>query len=173
MNAARSADPDLAPTEAASLERAGGSDEAILREWTVHLLRREPKRAVVILTSLLFVLCVAWLLFHSPFLMLAGAFMVLSAASEFLFPIRYRLTTRKAAAHWGAARFEIEWGAVKRLLEAEGAVKLSPLPKASRLDHYRGVTLRFAPEGEPGSRADVLEIVEASVRQARERAAAK
>jgi hypothetical protein len=117
--------------------------EVVLLEWTVHHLREHPYRAVVALASLLLVASLGWFLFDSWMVAAAGFFMLLSASAEFLFPIRHRLTERGALVTYGAARLEIEWLAVKRILVGERGIKLSPLASPGRLDPFRGVLLRF------------------------------
>jgi hypothetical protein len=149
------------------------ASEAVLLEWTVHLLRREPGRVVVVISATLFTALVGFLLFHSLLFTLAGVFMIFSSTIEYLFPIRYKLTESRAFASYGASRFEIPWSGVHRLLDAPTAVKLSPLKQASRLDAYRGVLLRFAEEGEPGNREEVLRIIEGRIAASKQEAASE
>jgi hypothetical protein len=146
---------------------AADRDETVLLEWTVHLMRRDPQRAGVVFAAMAFVVLMGYLIFRSPIYSLAGLFMVFSATSEYFLPTRYKLTTERAFASCGAGRFEIPWSGVNRLLEAPDAVKLSPLKAASRLDSFRGVLLRFGPEGGPGEREEVMRIVENRLAEAR------
>lgn len=99
-------------------------------------------------------------MFRSPLFALLGPILLFSATAEYLLPIRYRLTNRRACAAYGAARLEIEWEKVKRRDAGLGAVKLSPFAFANRLDNFRGVLLRFRAPGETGDRDSVMRIVE-------------
>jgi hypothetical protein len=157
-------------SETDSPSAATDRDESVLLEWTVHLMRRDPQRAGVVFAAMAFAALMGYLIFRSPIFSLAGIFMVFSATSEYILPTRYKLTSSRALASYGTARFEIPWSNVKRLLEAEGSVKLSPLKSAGRLDSFRGVLLRFAPDGEAADRADVMRIVENQLAEARTRA---
>jgi hypothetical protein len=129
--------------------------------WHIHLLRQEPQRLPVILGASLFVASVAWMLFQNLFFSFAAILMILSAASEYLLPCQYRLTSHAARCRYGANRFEIEWKRVRRVLLYKDGVRLSPLSSPSRLDNFRGVFLRFAPEGQQGDRESVLKAVKA------------
>src|SRR5205823_1360020 len=94
-------------------------------------------------------------LFHSLLFVLLGAALILGAAAEYLFPIRYRLTSKRACASYGLARLEIEWERVRRADWGADAVKLSPFKIPNRLDGLRGVILRF----DQPDRAAIMEMV--------------
>jgi len=144
----------------ASIHPDSAGEEVVLVEWTVHLLRREPGRARVVFAAMAFAMLLGWGLFRSLLFSLVGAVMIFSATAEYLLPIRYRLTTHRACASYGAARLEIEWERVRRVDVGRMSVKLSPFLQANRLDAFRGVLLRFASEDEAANRAAVLRIVE-------------
>ncbi len=138
-------------------------EETVLLEWTVHLLRRDPARARVVIVAAAIILSslLGVLIFRSALFALLGPLLLFSSTSEYLLPIRYRITSRRACAAYGAARLEIGWDRVKRVDYLPGSAKLSPFTTPNRLENFRGVLLRFAPDGEPGSREDVTRIVEA------------
>jgi hypothetical protein len=138
------------PNESAAVQ------ERELLAWSVHRVREDPYRLLPVLGSAAFSAIVAWILFRNPLFSAAALFMIASATTEYWIPIRYRLTDRGAYCRYGANRLEIEWQAVKRALLAADGVRLSPLALASRLDAFRGVNLRFAPDGQHGDRESVL-----------------
>jgi hypothetical protein len=140
------------------LDKTSG-EETVLLEWTVHLLRREPSRAPFVLVAMLFSALLGVCLFRSPVFALLGPVLLLSATAEYLLPIHYRLTDRRACASYGAARLEISWDRVKRRDLGAAMTKLSPFAAPNRLDSFRGVALRFGRPGEPGDRDEVLRIV--------------
>jgi hypothetical protein len=133
--------------------------ETVLMEWTVHLLRRDPARARIVLLAMGLASALGIWLFRSPLFAVLGPLLLLSATAEYLLPIRYRLTDRRACVAYGAARLEIGWDRVKRRDTGPSAVKLSPFTAPNRLDNFRGVVLRFGAPGEPGQREEVLQIV--------------
>jgi len=138
-------------------------EEAVLLEWTVHLRQHDPHRTWVIYLAMAFAALMGFWLFSSLLCALIGALVIFFSTAEYLLPLRYRLTTRRACVSNGATRYEIAWPNVRRVLMGRVALKLSPLPMESRLEAFRGVLLRFAPDGEPGSREEVLRIVKKKV----------
>lgn len=86
-----------------------------------------------------------------PLGILLGAVVVLVSAAEMFLPIRYRLDGEEARSQIGLSVTAIRWENVKRLIQTDEGVRLSPLSQSSRLDAFRGVYLRFS-----GNEAEVL-----------------
>jgi len=147
---------------------AAEREETVLLEWTMHLLRQDPKRFWVVVGTVFLASAIGFLFFFSFLFAALGALLVLTAAAEFLLPIRYRLTTERATVTYGIAHLDIHWAKVKRILEGPDAFRLSPFEKESRLDGIRGVTLRWLSPGEIADRDSVLRIVKERVADARE-----
>lgn len=122
-------------------------------------MRRNPHR----LTRLLFVLTVAiacvWMLFNSLLPVLVALLLLVGSATDYLFPISYRLTEEGVFAEGLTSRLALRWKEARRCLPDRGSVTLTPLETPSRLDEFRGVMLRFAPDGEPGDRASVMAVI--------------
>jgi hypothetical protein len=146
---------------------AAECEETVLLEWTVHLLRQDPRRAWAVLGAMLLAAILGLFFFFSIYFGVLGALLVFTASAEFLLPIRYRLTDRRAMASYGLAQLDLPWHRVNRILEGPDAFKLSPFAKPSRLDGIRGVTLRWQPEDSPANRENVLKLVRAQVDSAR------
>ncbi len=129
------------------------SAEPILA-WKVHLLREEPRKVFLIAPVVLASLVVSYFLFHSLLPPAIALLLFASALSEYLFPIRYEITSQGATARTLAGRTTIGWDRVKKYYLDDRGIKLSPLPTSGRLEAYRGVYLRFG-----GCRDDVIEVV--------------
>lgn len=138
----------------------------VLRQWDLHQLRETPQRMAPILALSIFVFVAGYINFHSIWPSVAAIVMLLGSASEYLMPAKYTLTKSGASAVFGISRFEIAWTDVKRLLISESSVTLSPLAKPSRLDSFRGVTLRFT-DSDSFKKDEILAEIEAQVAQAR------
>ena len=125
--------------------------------WSVHLLRRQPQRAPRLALVLLGVFSLALCLFHSFWLALLPAGVVLLSLSEFVFPVKYTLTAQSATARHGLTLLEVRWADVRHAYLTEEGVKLSPLrTKNSRFEPLRGVYLRFSED----NRAAVIAAVQ-------------
>jgi len=151
---------NVGPRVAASAEpRNAEEQECVLLEWRVHLLRRDPRRVWAVPAAATLAAALGYGITGSWFLALLGIVLVTAAASEYLLPITYRLTTSGVYAAYGLARLQMEWSRVGRVLDGEGRVKLSPFTKPTPLDNVRGIVLWCAPEGSPGCHSQVRSIV--------------
>ncbi len=83
-----------------------------------------------------------------------GPLVVVGSAAEFLFPVHFTLGANGASRRCGLSVSSIEWKDVKRVVEGEDGLKLSPLAEAGRLAPFRGVFLRLV-----GNRQEVLDCI--------------
>ncbi len=82
--------------------------------------------------------------FGSPILGALSLCLLTASVSDFLFPIHYRLTEDGVSMRGLLTRRKMEWRAVRRVVRDGLGVKLSPLPRHSRLEAYRGIYLWFS-----------------------------
>ena len=113
-------------------------------EWTVHLARRRPRQAAVVVAVIAAGAVAAGFGFQSVFLGLLAASLLVAAVSDYLFPIRYTLGPDGIEGRGLWHRRRMSWERVRRVLRDDLGVKLSPLPRPSRLEAYRGIYLWFA-----------------------------
>lgn len=111
--------------------------------WSVHLLHQEPKRLLLILPIVLVSLLAGYNIFHSLLSMAVILLLFVASLADFVFPVRYELTTEGAAARTAFSRTFIEWRRVRKYYVDDRGIKLSPLARQGRLEAYRGVYLRF------------------------------
>ena len=105
---------------------------------------------------LLLAMTCVWMMFGTLLPALAAVLLLLGAAGEYLFPIAYQITEEGVYAITLAGRNALPWKEARRCWRERGGLVVTPLAKPSRLDAFRGVLVRFAPDGEPGDRASVL-----------------
>lgn len=141
--------------------------DAVLLEWRVHLLRRNPQRAWAVPVAAAAAASLGYWITGSGWLSLLGVVLVVGAASEYLLPIRYRLAADGVYAAYGLARLHMEWRRVGRVLDGEGRMKLSPFRHPTPLENLRGIVLWYGPEGSPGCHSEVRAIVLRQVEAAR------
>jgi len=87
--------------------------------------------------------CAGWA-FRSSLLGLLAAFLLTATIADYLFPVRYRLGEDGLEARGFLLRRRMTWSQVRRVVRDNLGVKLSPLPRPSRLEAYRGIYLWFA-----------------------------
>ena len=121
--------------------------EITLLSWKVHRLREEPRHLRLVALAYGAAIFLWGLLFPHPLALFLPLVSLTSALAEYLFPISYRLTTRGAYVSNGFSPLFIAWPDVKRATAGAEGIFLSPLTRpGSRLEAFRGVRLRFAPD---------------------------
>lgn len=143
-------------TQTDSFAENSGPETVPTLAWRVHLMRRAPDRLPVLMMVLFLGAGCVWLMFRQLLPVAAAMVLLVGSCSDFLFPIRYRLNAEGLRAEGLTFRMRMEWNEARRCVLEPRAVTVTPLPVPSRLDAFRGVTLRFAPSGQPGDRASVL-----------------
>lgn len=119
-------------------------------EWTVELGKElAQKRIPVAIAGL--VAAGFGAVFIGAFGAFLGIAVVFVSTAELWMPMRFKLTSEEASARVGLSVTAIRWENIKRVLETDQGVTLSPLEKSSRLDAFRGVYLRFS-----SNRSEVL-----------------
>lgn len=113
-------------------------------EWTVNLGNTRPERRYIVVFFAVFMLATGFFFFRSILLGVIGFVVVFAATIELFVSVRFRIDGQGAQSKTGIATTRIEWSEVNRTWEDSSGVYLSPLARASRLDNFRGVHLRFA-----------------------------
>lgn len=131
----------------------GGS---VILSWTVHLAREYPTKFACSLAITFFAATIGY---WAIGLLGAAAVAVVMFGSlaDFLFPVRYEITTEGAACKMLLKSAQIRWGSVRHCYLDDFGVKLSPLAYRSRLEAFRGVYLRFG-----GNQEQVVEAVKSA-----------
>ncbi len=155
--AACSQDRDAAPVTDA--HRVDVLEEGAALCWQVHLLRAEPGRLPgIVMVCGIGAACV-WLMFGAWLPALAALLLLVGSVSEYLFPITYRLTPGGVTQESLTTRIVLPWSAIRRCRVGRRGILLTSLAVPSRLDAFRGILLRCAPDGQAGNQADVLALL--------------
>lgn len=123
-------------------------------KWTVHLAKQERAKAMVVVAVALLSGVLSAMILGGWLAFLIGPIVVFGSAAEFLIPVHFKLNQDGASRRCFLSVSHIEWADVKRVLEDESGVKLSPLPDSSRMAPFRGVFLRPI-----GNRQEILDCI--------------
>ncbi len=123
-------------------------------EWTSLPCRNDPLLSVAVVVLLLLLWVLVYLLFRDPVLVALAVVMLSGSLLTFFLPTRYVLTAEQASARGPLWRTERPWSDFRRCVADGSRAVLSPFPRPSRLDGFRGLVLRF-----DGNREQVLEFV--------------
>lgn len=118
-------------------------DEEIILRWKVHLAARQPAKLAVVLGTVAVTGVSACLWYGSVLPGAVMAFILVGALSDFLLPVTYTFTSKKASGTTPLGLRVISWKDVKRVYIDDDGIKLSPLDRQTRLESYRGVYVRF------------------------------
>lgn len=161
--------PGLDPTaESDPLDMSCSVDtDELPLKWTYWMAKQAPRRLPGVVIIVAFAVVSIRILYSSLAPAVLAALLLVGSVSEYLFPTRYRLTARAVFADSLIRRHRIRWGDVRRVERIQNGLLLSPTEQPSRFDSFRGVAVRFAPRGEPGDRASVIEFVRRHATSAR------
>lgn len=81
--------------------------------------------------------------FHSAALGLLAGALVIGSLADYLLPLRFTLTPETIEVRGWLHRRRMAWSQVRRVRRDPDGVYLSPLPRHSRLDAYRGIYIWF------------------------------
>jgi hypothetical protein len=122
----------------------GETEQAVA--WTWNPLRERPLGPAIVVALVAAVGAGAWSLSHTALFAAALAAGALGSLAELVVPSRYRLDASGARSSVGPARAEIAWQQVRRVACDGRGLLLTSLPRASRMDRFRGVYLRYGRE---------------------------
>ncbi len=132
---------------------APSSEEREILSWTVHLAANHPAKLAVTILLIVLAASSAWFVIGAVG-SIAVVLVLLGSVAEFVFPVRYRITSTKAVCTTVLKTTEVEWFQVRKCFLDENGIKLSTVGGRTRLEAFRGVYLRFN-----GNREQVIEAV--------------
>lgn len=115
--------------------------------WTVHPLRRSLAVASGLACFTAGLPVLLYMDTQDPVLALTALGVLLLSLRTFYLPTRYVLDPEGVTVACFPFRVHRPWSAFRGWQEAEGALRLTPFEKPSRLDPFRGVLLRFDGDG--------------------------
>jgi hypothetical protein len=111
-------------------------------EWEVHLARKYPWKTIISLIIIAYVGLLGYYIV-STICGIAAALIIGLYISDFLLPVKYKITSEKATSKSILFSHEVEWTKVVRCTKDRMGVKLSSVKKGSVLESFRGVYLRY------------------------------
>jgi len=116
--------------------------EAEVIRWSIRPSADEPIKLIAVLVSAILSAVVGYFLVDSMVMAIAGFGLVMGSTAEFWLGTSYRLSSTDASSRCGFSLTALVWSDVKRVIVDGSRVKLSPLVQSTRMDAFRGVTLR-------------------------------
>lgn len=133
-----------------SADVSGDLEDEVM-EWEVRLGDSMSSKRFPVVIVMIVVSFIGFFLLRSPIAGIIGPAVVFASTSELFLPIKYRLSSVDLSQKIGFAKSLIEWKEVQRTAKVKDGIRLMPLKKESRMDAFRGVTVRFS-----GNETEVL-----------------
>jgi hypothetical protein len=133
------------PAVAGSAADAGSEKpaETVILAWSVHLGKGRPVRLAIGLAAIAGSAALAYLLMRNPITPVVMTFVLLAALADLFFPTHFRITTQGAYRRNFLSSAGIRWKDVRKCYLGSDGIKVSPLPRRSRLEAFRGIYLLF------------------------------
>ncbi|MBM3238502.1 hypothetical protein FJZ31_19585 [Candidatus Poribacteria bacterium] len=125
------------------------------KEWVVHSLTENWKKSACLILFLLFIWCSIYWMFQSFFYVILSVVVLLGSLSSFFLPVRYTFYSDKVTIHFFLGKRSKPWSVFNNYYVDKNGVLLSPFPKPSRLDAFRGTYIRFG-----GNRAEIIDYID-------------
>ncbi len=123
-------------------------------KWVVHPFKKNKKKTVFLILFLILVWgLVYWSTYSLGYLLLA-VFILMASLSAYFFPTTYEMTDQKITVKYIATRKEKSWDTFRSFYADKNGVFLSPFPKPSRMENFRGLYVRYN-----DNREEVLDFV--------------
>lgn len=100
---------------------------------------------------------VYWSTLSLGYLLLA-IFILMASLSAYFFPTSYEMTDEKIRVKYIATRKEKNWDSFRSFYADKNGVFLSPFPKPSRMENFRGLYVRYKDNQE-----EVLDFVKSKI----------
>jgi hypothetical protein len=117
--------------------------ESTVLKWSSHPVKKRTTISILVVLFLLAVWLVVYLTTSSLFLTGLSVVIMLASLASFFVPTRYELDQEKVGIHYVLGKKERPWSAFRSFYVDKNGVLLSPFPKPSRLENFRGIYVRF------------------------------
>lgn len=111
--------------------------------WVAHPARIRKTATVLVSFFLLVIFIVVYLISKSILMIGLAIFIFAGALSTYYFPTKYELTGEKVKIKYLFSVIEKELKNYRSYYPDKNGVLLSPFPRPSRLENFRGIFLRY------------------------------
>jgi hypothetical protein len=112
-------------------------------EWVVHPLKENLLKSTCLILALFLLCVVIYLAFQVPFYAFLSAIILFGSLNTFFLPVRYVLYADRVTIFFPFSKRSRTWADFKSYYVDEKGILLSPFPKPSRLENFRGIYVRF------------------------------
>lgn len=122
--------------------------------WVSHPVKRNLRNSILLSLFLVILWAIVYIITDSVLFLVLSVVIMLGSLSPFYLPTRYELTEDKVKVNYVFHSMEKSWTLYRSYYPDKNGVLLSPFPRPSRLESFRGVYIRFA-----GNKEEVLGFI--------------
>ncbi len=111
--------------------------------WVSHPVKRNLRKSVLVSVFLVILWAVVYIITNSVLFLVLSVVIMLGSLSPFYLPTRYELTEDNVKVNYVYHSMEKSWTSYRSYYPDKNGVLLSPFPRPSRLESFRGVYIRF------------------------------
>lgn len=127
-------------------------------EWTSHPYI-ENKKKTTLLAVFLWVLFIGLYVWFKLWGLIIGILLIGSAVYPYFIPTRYKFDEEYIVIKGLFMQRKREWGEFRSFYPDKNGIFLSPFPKPTRLENYRGIYIKFGDR-----RNEVIEYVKRKIK---------
>jgi len=126
--------------------------------WVVHPLFDSPKKSVFLVSFLIFLLVGIQFLFGSLGITLLSIVFLFGSLRQYFLPFRYEVYNNQITVSSFLLKQDRAWNEFRTYYVDQHGILLSPFPKPSRLENFRGIYVRFGLD-----RSMVLDLIQSKI----------
>ncbi|HHZ89528.1 TPA: hypothetical protein EYN98_31810 [Candidatus Poribacteria bacterium] len=126
--------------------------------WVVHPLFDSPKKSVFLVSFLIFLLVGIQFLFGSLGITLLSIVFLFGSLRQYFLPFRYEVYNNQITVSSFLSKQDRAWNEFRSYYVDQHGILLSPFPKPSRLENFRGIYVRFGLD-----RSMVLDLIQSKI----------
>ncbi len=111
--------------------------------WVCHPAKIKKKAAVLTILSVIVILVIVYLATGSPFMVFLAVLLFTGSLSTFFFPTHYEIDKNEIRVKYLFTKVKKDMSAFRSYYPDKNGVLLSPFPKPSRLENFRGLYVRY------------------------------
>ena len=127
--------------------------------WVVHPLFDSPKKSVFLVSFLIFLLVGIQFLFGSLGITLLSIVFLFGSLRQYFLPFRYEVYNNQITVSSFLSKQDRAWNEFRSYYVDQHGILLSPFPKPSRLENFRGIYVRFGLD-----RSMVLDLIQSKIK---------
>lgn len=126
--------------------------------WVVYPLFDSPKKSVFLVSFLIFLLVGIQFLFGSLGITLLSIVFLFGSLRQYFLPFRYEVYNNQITVSSFLSKQDRAWNEFRSYYVDQHGILLSPFPKPSRLENFRGIYVRFGLD-----RSMVLDLIQSKI----------